>query len=57
MIQPDAEETLTANAGLLRTAFPDRFEAIANQIRNFDFDEAAATLDAALAERGLTAHS
>ncbi len=54
---PDAEETLTANAGLLRTAFPDRFEAIANQIRNFDFDEAAATLDAALAERGLTAHS
>ncbi|CAO3380602.1 response regulator [Azospirillum argentinense] len=52
---PDAEEALTVNAGLLRAAFPDRFEAIAGQIRNFDFDEAAAALDAALAERGAAA--
>ncbi|KAA0678619.1 response regulator [Roseomonas genomospecies 6] len=52
---PDAEEVLAANAGLLQAAFPDRFEALAGQIRNFDFDEAAAALDAALAERGVTA--
>ncbi|UKJ77022.1 response regulator [Azospirillum brasilense] len=52
---PDAEEVLAANADLLRAAFPDRFEAIAGQIRNFDFDEAAAALDAALTDRGMTA--
>ena len=54
---PDAEEVLTANADLLQAAFPDRFEAIAGQIRNFDFDEAAATLDAASIDRGVTAQS
>ncbi len=52
---PDAEEMLAENAGLLQAAFPDRFEALAGQIRNFDFDEAAAALDAALAERGAKA--
>ncbi|KAA1057691.1 hybrid sensor histidine kinase/response regulator [Azospirillum argentinense] len=54
---PDAEEVLTANADLLQAAFPDRFETIAGQIRNFDFDEAAATLDAASIDRGVTAQS
>ncbi|QCO05545.1 hybrid sensor histidine kinase/response regulator [Azospirillum argentinense] len=54
---PDAEEVLTANADLLQAAFPDRFETIAGQIRNFDFDEAAATLDAAAIDRGVTAQS
>ncbi|WP_051140682.1 hybrid sensor histidine kinase/response regulator [Azospirillum brasilense] len=54
---PDAEETLTANAGLLQAAFPNRFSAIGDQIRNFDFDEAAATLDAAVAERGAIAQA
>ncbi|MDQ2101077.1 response regulator [Azospirillum isscasi] len=52
---PDAEEVMTANTGLLQAAFPDQFEAIAGQIRNFDFDEAAAALDAALDARGATA--
>ncbi|NUB07726.1 response regulator [Azospirillum sp. Vi22] len=54
---PDAEEALAADADLLRAAFPDRFEAIADQIRNFDFDEAAAALDAALTDRGMTAQT
>ncbi|WP_454016572.1 response regulator [Azospirillum sp. Marseille-Q6669] len=54
---PDAEEVLAANADFLRAAFPDRFEAIAGQIRNFDFDEAAAALDAALTDRGMTAQA
>ncbi|TWA91716.1 signal transduction histidine kinase [Azospirillum brasilense] len=54
---PDAEEALAANADLLRAAFPDRFEAIAGQIRNFDFDEAASALDAALTDRGMTAQA
>ena len=52
---PDAEEVLAANAGLLQAAFPDRFELIAGRIRDFDFDEAAAALNAALAERGVNA--
>ena len=41
---PEAEDLLSANAGLLRSAFPDRYEELAGHILNFDFDQAAAVL-------------
>ena len=44
---PEAEEVLTSNAGLLRAGFPERFEAIAGFIQGFDFDQALAELTAA----------
>lgn len=44
---PEAEEVLSASEDLLRAAFPERFEALAARVRNFDFDEAAALLDEA----------
>ncbi len=54
---PEAEDVLSANADLLRSAFPDRFEALAARVRNFDFDEAAALLGEACAGLAVPAHA
>ncbi|CAA7619115.1 putative Histidine kinase [Candidatus Terasakiella magnetica] len=41
---PDAEELVEANLGLLRSALPDKADHIARMVRNFDFDKALALL-------------
>ncbi|MBF0129732.1 MAG: PocR ligand-binding domain-containing protein, partial [Alphaproteobacteria bacterium] len=47
----EAEEMVDANCDLLKAAFPDRHDAMAGHIRNFDFDAALVLLTEAMAAR------
>jgi len=47
----DAGTLLQQQAALLGAAFPDHAKAMAEAVESFDFDQAIATLDAALAAR------
>ena len=47
----DAGTLLQQHAALLGAAFPDHAKAMAEAVESFDFDQAIATLDAALAAR------
>ncbi|BAE50645.1 hypothetical protein amb1841 [Paramagnetospirillum magneticum AMB-1] len=44
----EADDVLEANAGLLQTAFPDHFPRIRAAIKDFNFDQALATLTEAV---------
>ncbi len=49
---PVAEDEMDANSAILRAAFPERYEAIAESVRNFDYDRALALLREVCAVQG-----
>jgi len=49
----DAEAVLENEQALLASAYPKHFSAIAQAVKNFDFDSALAQLDAAQAARAI----
>jgi two-component system sensor histidine kinase/response regulator len=50
----EAEALLDSEQALLASAYPEHFSAIAQAVKNFDFDTALARLDEAQAARAIT---